>query len=304
MGKSRSLAALAISIAAALWGLDGVVLTPRLFPLPVLFVVFLLHAVPFLLMQPVLGRHWTRLRRLTPRDLLILALVAAVGGVTGTLAIVKALFLVNFNQLSVVVLLQKLQPLFAILLAAILLRERVTPRLLGWAVVAVSGGYLLTFGLHSPQVDLGDSTTQAAVWAIVAAASFGAATVLSKKLLGSLDFWEATFGRYGMTTLISGLALAVTGAGFPITAVTGSHWVVILIISLTTGTGAIILYYWGLQRVRAVTATICELSLPLSAVAFDYLINGSRLGPIQWLGAALLIGAITRVTLKGQPAPE
>ena len=72
----------------------------------------------------------------------------------------------------------------------------------------------------------------------------------------------------------------------------------ILIIGLTTGSGAILLYYWGLHRVRAVTATICELCLPLSAVIFDYLVNGSRLGPVQWLGAALMIGGITRVTMR------
>ena len=299
MTRERTLAALAISLAAALWGFDGVVLTPRLTPLPVLFVVFLLHAVPFVLMQPVLGRSWAALRRLAASDLLVLALVSAVGGVTGTLAIVKALFLVDFNQLSVVVLLQKLQPIFAILLAALLLRERVTVRFLAWAAVAVAGGYLLAFGLHAPEMDAGSRTAQAAFWAVAAAASFGAATVLSKKLLGALDFWTATFGRYGMTTLISGLALTATGAGFPLADVTGGHWTVILIIALTTGTGAIVLYYWGLTRVRAVTATICELSLPLSAVLFDYLVNGSRLGPAQWLGGALLIAAITRVTLKG-----
>lgn len=299
MTSQRTLAALAISLAAALWGLDGVVLTPRLAPLPVLFVVFLLHAVPFVLMQPVLSRCWGTLRRLVPRDLVVLTLVSAVGGVTGTLAIVKALFLVNFNQLSVVVLLQKLQPVFAILLAALLLGERVTMRFLGWAAVAVTGAYLLTFGLQGPEMDFGAQTTQAAIWAVVAAASFGAATVLGKKLLGALDFWTATFGRYGMTTLITGVALAVTGAGFPVADVTRSHWTVIFIIALTTGTGAIVLYYWGLTRVRAVTATICELSLPLSAVVFDYFVNGSRLGPVQWLGGALLIGAITRVTLKG-----
>ncbi len=57
----------------------------------------------------------------------VLALVSLTGGLVGTLAIVKALFLVNFDQLSVVVLLQKLQPLFAISLAAVLLRERITP---------------------------------------------------------------------------------------------------------------------------------------------------------------------------------
>jgi len=296
--RERALAAAAICAAAALWGLDGVVLTPRLHALPVLFVVFLLHAVPFLLMQPVLGSRWRVLVRLPGRDLLVLALVAAVGGVSGTVAIVQALFLVNFNQLSVVVMLQKLQPLFAILLAAILLRERLTARFLLWAAVAVSGGYLLTFGLHGPSFDTGDEITRAALWAVVAAGSFGAATVLSKKLLGSLDFWQATFGRYGMTTLITAVLLAVTGSGFPFSAVTPTHWLVILIIGLSTGSGAILLYYWGLQGVRAITATICELCLPLSAVVFDYLVNGSRLGPAQWLGAALMIGTITRVTLR------
>lgn len=298
MTSQRTLAALAISVAAALWGFDGVVLTPRLHAVPVLFVVFLLHAVPFVLMQPALGRSWAKLGRLAPGELATLALVSGVGGVTGTLAIVKALFLVDFNQLSVVVLLQKLQPVFAILLAALLLGERVTRRFLGWAAVAVTGGYFLTFGLHGPEVDLDGQATQAALWAVVAAASFGAATVLGKKLLGSLDFWTATFGRYGMTTAITGLALVATGAGFPFADVSRTHWIVILIIGLTTGTGAIALYYWGLTRVRAITATICELSLPLSAVVFDYLVNGSRLGPVQWLGGALLIGAITRVSLK------
>ena len=56
--------AAAICLAAALWGLDGVVLTPRLSNLAVPFVVFLLHAVPFGLMQPVLFGCWRRLRGL------------------------------------------------------------------------------------------------------------------------------------------------------------------------------------------------------------------------------------------------
>ncbi len=80
--------------------------------------------------------------------------------------------------------------------------------------------------------------------------------------------------------------------------VTTAHWITILIIALTTGSGAIFLYYWGLQRVRAMTATICELCLPLSAVFFDYLINGSRLGPIQIAGAALMLISITRVSTR------
>ena len=72
-----------------------------------------------------------------------------------------------------------------------------------------------------------------------------------------------------------------------------------LAIGLTTGSGAIFLYYRGLTRVRAQVAAVCELCLPLSAVLFDYLINDSVLGAWQWLGAAILVAAILRITTLG-----
>ena len=51
-------------------------------------------------------------------------------------------------------------------------------------------------------------------------------------------------------------------------------------------------------------ATICELCLPLSAVLLDYLVNGSRLGPWQWVGGLVLIGSILRITtMKSAPDP-
>ena len=298
--RAATLGAFLICVSAALWGLDGVVLTPRLANLPVPFVVFLLHAVPFLLMQPFLFRGYRRLRRMDARGWLALALVALTGGLIGTLAIVKALFLVNFNHLSVVVLLQKLQPLFALVLAAVLLKERISWRFFSLAVVALGGAYLLTFGVAAPAAAADTITLRAALWALVAAAAFGSATVLSKLLLGSLDFKDATFARYGMTTAISFVYLGVRGVGLPFASLTGANWVIVLIISLTTGSGAIFLYYFGLSRVRASVATICELCLPLSAVLLDYLVYGSVLGPWQWLGAGLLVGAILRISIHSE----
>ncbi len=295
--RASTIGAALICLSAALWGLDGVVLTPRLANLQVPLVVFLLHAVPFAFMQPFLWRSYRRLRAMPARGWLALALVAFTGGMLGTLAIVKALFLVNFNQLSVVVLLQKLQPLFALALAAILLGERVSARFLAAAVAALGGAYLLTFGLSAPNTTADGISLEAAMLAMVAAAAFGAATVLGKMLLGSLDFKDATFARYGMTSAMTLLYLGVRGIGLPFATVSGANWVMILIISLTTGSGAIFLYYYGLTRVRASVATICELCLPLSAVLLDYVVNDSVLGFWQWVGAALLVGAILRITV-------
>lgn len=296
------LGALAICVSAALWGFDGVALTPRLYNLDVLQVVFLLHAVPFLLMQLFLFRSYAILRKLAPREWLDLGLVALAGGVLGTYSIVRALFLVEFNQLSVVVLLQKLQPVFALLLAALLLGERLTSRMLGRAALALVGAYLLTFGAGMPDFDAGSKTGLAAVWALLAAGSYGAATVLGKRLLGALDFREATFGRYGMTVVMTLALLWITRDGLALSAVTGRNWIVILIIGATTGSGALFLYYFGLTRVRASISAICEMCLPLSAILFDFLLNDSILGPWQWIGAAVLLFAITLVTL--QPTPR
>lgn len=296
------LGALAICTSAILWGLDGVVLTPRLYNLDVLQVVFLLHAVPFLLMQPFLFRSYRALAELTFPQWLDLALVALAGGVLGTYSIVRALFLVEFNQLSVVVLLQKLQPLFALFLAALLLKERLTPRILSRAAIALVGAYLLAFGLSAPDVSGGSNTAVAALWALLAAASYGAATVLGKRLLSALDFKQATFGRYGMTTAITLVLLLASQGGLALDQVTRANWVLILVIGATTGSGALFLYYFGLTRVRAGISAICEMCLPLAAILFDYLLNDSVLGPWQWLGAAILLTTITLVTL--QPAPR
>ncbi len=292
----RRLGVLAICAAAALWGLDGVVLTPRLHNLPVPLVVFLLHALPFLLMQLALGKAYSRLRRLDRAEWATLVAVAMTGGVIGTFAIVRALFLVDFNQLSVVVLLQKFQPIFAVALAAILLRERLTGRFLVWSGLAVLGGYLLTFGWDLPNFSRGARPAEAAGMALLAAASFGAATVFGKKLLSSLHFGDATFARYGLTTALTAVLLIVTGTSFQLGEVTPENWLTIGVIAVTTGSGAILLYYFGLQRVPARIAAVCELCLPLSAVAFDYFVNGSVLSPVQIGGALLMIGAITGVS--------
>ncbi|RME31774.1 DMT family transporter [Candidatus Woesearchaeota archaeon] len=289
------LGVLFVCLAATLWGLDGVVLTPRLFALPVAFVVFLLHALPFLIAQPFLYRSYKRIAALSPGDFFSLVLVALFGGVVGTLSLVHALFLTQFNQLSVVILLQKLQPVFAIALAALLLKERLYARFLLWAGVAIGGAYLLTFGFSLPDFSAPNSI-EAAVYAVIAAAAFGSATVFGKRIVTKLDFASTTFGRFGLTALFAAVIVPFMG-GFAFGSMTGTHWLIFLIIAFTTGGGALLLYYYGLRSIKATTSTIAELCLPLSAILFDWLVNGSVLAPAQWLGAAVLVAAITRISL-------
>ena len=70
--------------------------------------------------------------------------------------------------------------------------------------------------------------------------------------------------------------------------VTPINWGMFILIAFTTGSGAIFLYYYGLKKVTAITATLCELMFPVSTVIFDYLVNHSVLSPVQ-IGAAFVI---------------
>jgi len=159
--KSVIFGATIIGISASLWGFDGVYLTPQLYNLDVTFVVFILHFIPFVLMNIFLYKKYVYLKTLNTQEIFSLLFVSLFGAVIGTLAIVKALFLVNFQSLSVVVLLQKLQPIFAIFLAVTFLKETLRKRYIFWATIALTAGYFLTFGDSKVVFDLGDNTFKA-----------------------------------------------------------------------------------------------------------------------------------------------
>lgn len=290
----------AVGLSAILWGFDGVVLTPQLFNLDVVYVVFILHLFPFALMNVFLFKEYKHLSTMKRSDLITFLLISLFGGAIGTVAIVKALFLLDFNHLSVVVLLQKLQPVFAIALAAILLKEKLKQRYLLWAAIAIVGGYFLTFGWSVPNINTGEKTIQAALLALLAAFSFGSSTVFSKKILSNYHFVTSTFYRYGFTSIIMLFFMLFAGNFASFGSTSSREWFFIILIGLTTGSGAIILYYYGLRKVKAMSATISELMFPISAVLFDYLINKSLLSPVQWIAAAVMIYAIIRLNA----APE
>lgn len=295
MLKSKVLGGFAIAIAAIMWGFDGVVLTPRLYNLNVQFVVFVLHCIPFIIMNLFLFSEYKRIRTFERNDYVLLALISLAGGVVGTLSIVKALFLVGFNHLSVVVLLQKLQPVFAILLSAVLLHEKINRRFILWAIPAIIAGYTLVFGFTLPDTQSGDRNLLAAMFALMAAIGFGSSTVLSKMALAKFSFKTVTFYRYGATAFFMFVLVTISGLWGQVQVATGLNWLLFVVIGLTTGSGAILLYYFGLTRVRAIISAIVELLFPLSTIIFDFLINKNVLSPIQWISAAVMVFSIFKI---------
>jgi len=284
----KKFAPLFIIVAAALWGLDGIVLTPKLFNLPVPLVVFLNHALAFILMLPFFIKEFKEVKKLKKGDWGAFIWIAVFGGAIGTMAIVKALFYVNFVNLSIVILLQKFQPLFAIILAWLILKEKLPKKFFSWAVLAMIGGYLVTFGVQAPNLSTGDKTMVAALFSLLAAFAFGSATVFGKRALKNTNYRIGTYLRFGLTMVIMLLISLTTGDLSQLSAVNYFQWLIFIIIVLTTGGAAIFIYYYGLKFVTASVSTICELAFPLTAILLEYLIHGQLLTWAQWLGAILL----------------
>ena len=297
----KYLPALAVIFAAFLWSFDGFI-RQNLFALPSFLIVSLEHVIGAILFLPLLIRGWREVSSLGQRGWISVLWISIFGGVLGTFFYTKALSYVNYIDLSVVVLLQKLQPIFAIALAGVILKEKITNRFILLAFAAIVGGYLVTFGSSSIQ-DWDDKTIIAALLALLAAFSWGSSTVLGKHALNRLSFTTVTSLRLAITASVTAFVLLSTGQYDAINNMTLSHWGFIVLIVLSTGSLALFFYYYGLNKLPASHATLYELFWPLSAVGLDWFIRGNILSLPQWVGAILLLGAIiilTRETNNGQ----
>lgn len=289
------ISAVAIIFAAAMWGLDGVLLRPSLYHLDVFVVVFLEHAIAFSYMAVLLMFEAKELGKLKAMDWGAFFWVALFGGAIGTMAITKALFFVGFVTLSVVILLQKLQPIFAIGAARIVLGEKPKKNFYWWALLALVGSYFVTFGFMVPNFSTGNKTFVAALLSIVAAFAFGTSTTFSKRAIKKVNFRVGTYLRFGITTLIMFVLILVTGKLPLFAAVKTINVLTLLLIAFTTGGVAIFIYYFGLKRVPATKSTIYELAFPVTAIILEFLIFHKTLNIGQWIGAALLLFAIIKV---------
>ena len=290
------LAPLFVIIAAALWGLDGIVFQPVLSNLPVPLVVFIECWTVAIIQSPILFKRFSELKKLEKRDWYAFSVVALLGGALGTMAITKALFFVNFVNLSIVILIQKLQPVFALLLATIILKEKLPRIFFVWAVLAVCGAYFMTFGYNTPDFNTGDKTWIAAAFSLIAAISFSSSTVFSKLALKNAGFEIGTYLRFLISGIIMFIITASVGDLSSIGMVSQFQWGIFLLIAFTTGGAAIFLYYYGLKKITASVATICELAFPMTAVVLEYFIHGNILRPVQWFGVAVLILSILQVS--------
>lgn len=278
-----------IVAAAVLWALDGI-LRRSLYTLPPLTIVFYEHLIGSILLIPLFIKE--KKIEYTLSTIGLVALVSLLSGLLGTLWFTTALAKVSFISFSVVLLLQKLQPIFATSAAVILLKEKVTKNYLLWAAVAIIAAYFVTFKNGVVNSQTGSATITAALYALGAAAAWGSSTAFSKLLLNRVSSNAATSLRFFVTSIFAFIAVLIFLPADALTAVNSSQIARFLVIALSTGMVALYLYYRGLQNTQAKVATILELVFPVLGVIIDAVLYKSFLAPTQLLAAIILLFAV------------
>ena len=284
-----------ILIAATLWAFDGLI-RQHLYTLPPITIIFFEHLIGLMLLSPFVFKYLFK-TKLTPREWWLVVLIAVLSGLFGTHWFTTALGKVQFITVSVVFLLQKLQPIFAITTAHLFLQEKLDRKYIKWALLALLSAYFVTFPNGVVNWNTGEGTIVAALYALGAAFAWGSSTTFSKMLLGRIDFRVSTFYRFLVTVLVALPILFVWGKtksgvvaipDFP-------QFGFLAIIAVSTGMVALLIYYKGLAKTPVHISTILELTFPFIAIFLDMIINGTLLTVSQWAAALLLVYSMYKI---------
>lgn len=277
-----------VALAAAMWGLDGLLRKPLALDLQPATVVLGEHAVAVLVLLPFVPAAVRTFLACSWRDRVAVALIGIGASAVGTALFTEAFrYSAASGDFITPLVLQKLQPLFAVALAVLLLRERLRPIFAAFVVPALIGAWLLAFP-HPLNVTL--HAAQAALFAIGAALLWAAGTVLGRLVGNAIPPKELTTLRY-----LWGLPAAAVVAwrtDAPFLPGWGNVWGLILL-ALIPGVLALRLYYVGLHHTPASRATFAELAFPATAAVIGVLFLHVHLSVSQWLGYAVVVGAIT-----------
>ncbi len=214
----------------------------------------------------------------------------------GTAYALSLLGLVTISA-SLSVILWALEPMMILILAAVVLRERITPGLVFLSLVAVAGMVVVLF---EPSVVEGQLPGVALTLAGVGCCAIY--TVVTRKFIpDARETSQVILAQQAHALLLALVVVAVVGlVGGPVVP-SG-----LTPLGLASAVGSGVLYYAGaywlyLNALRRVPASIAGASfylIPIVGVAAGALLLDERLGPSQWVGAAIVLGAVLTIGLR------
>lgn len=283
-----------VILACLFWGMDTLIRYPLVERgINPVTIVFYEHFILTLIFSLGLIPAIKRIGELKLADVFSFIIVGGIGSAVATVAFTESF---QYLNPSLVILLQKFQPLVAILLSAVILKEEIQKGFLIWASICLIGGLLIS----SPDIvrfyDLmrsnfgtvtSDNAVRGYVLVGVSIVGWGATTVFGKRLT-MVGFETKTImaGRF-----LTGLLVLIPFVQWDHSLILpeGEDYLRILIMVLISGALAMWLYYQGLKRISAKTTAIAEMFFPFFAIMVNWFFLGKQLTDLQLMGGGVLI---------------
>jgi drug/metabolite transporter (DMT)-like permease len=291
--RTRS-SSLVLILAAASWGTGTVVSKAAVaeFPPLTLLAIQLAASLVFLLTL-------MRLRGIPVRDRSIPPVLGRLGMLNPGLAYALSLIGLVSISASLSVLLWALEPVLILLLARAMLGEPLGRGLVGLSAVAVAGMVLI---INAP----GDGSSWLGIGLTLAGIGCCALySVITRRWLPGTDATAPVVAIQQLWALAFALvvvgAVALTGAPVRPEAVSPQGWASALVSGILYYAAAYWLYLSGLRRVPASVAASAFYLIPVFGVAGGGLVLGDRLSGVQWIGVAIVVGAVIAILRRNNP---
>ncbi|MBI4049916.1 MAG: DMT family transporter [Candidatus Doudnabacteria bacterium] len=277
-----------VVVAAMLWAVDAPFRKFLTADLRSTTIVLMEHLVIAVLVVIFLFRYLPELRKLRHFEWWAVVFIGLGGS-----ALATVMFTQSFHYLnpSVAILLQKVQPFIAILLAVWLLREKLGKTFWLWALLGVFGAYLVSFPDFKIGSVAGSPNALGVLLALGAAFFWGGSTVMGRVVLSRVSFQAMTAVRFLSALLFLVLIELFTGRISEVAGASPKDWLYVLIIAVVAGFVSLFIYYRGLTHTKASVATLGELAFPVAAVIVNWKFLGAALEPTQIVGGLILLAA-------------
>tara|TARA_B100000925_G_scaffold288101_1_gene268503 strand:- start:4171 stop:5064 length:894 start_codon:yes stop_codon:yes gene_type:complete len=290
-----------IFLACLTWALDTLIRYPLLGEgFNAVTIVFFEHLFLSILFIPTFYKLIKKKILFNSSNIFSFLIVGSLGSAIATLSFTKAFSLLNP---SIVILLQKFQPVVAISLSSLLLKEKISKDFLFWAGVCVIGGFVISYQQIFQSIDLKTlkytfSSKDSLIgvgYSLIAVLGWGSATVFGKKLSKQgFSAPEVMSGRF-----IFGLSACLLFLpSVSIERIGGDFLTKMAILVFLSGVFGIYFYYRGLAKIPAKMATLAELFFPFCAVIINWLFLHTTLDWVQILGGVTLVLGSTVIQLK------
>lgn len=199
----------------------------------------------------------------------------------------------GFTTVANATLLTNLTPVFAALFGWLLFRERLSPPVLAGGLVALAGA--VTLALARAHAASGPATDPGHGWigdglALTAAVGYAGYLLIVRALgrqvsVGGVMFW-ATLSAAAFSGTVSVLL------GEKILPDTAGGWAMLVGLGLVVQVGGQGLIAYGVGRLPIAISTVLLWMQPLVAAVLSWILFHEALGPLAFLGAALVLAGV------------